>query len=281
MEDFTRVGIHDFYVFILVLSRVSGLMVTAPLFSNQSIPRTVKAGFALIFSMSLVPMAQANTGPVPEMVLILCGDIFKNALIGVALGYLARTIFATVEMAGAFVDTQMGFGMLQLNNPFTNHPDSVLSMFQFQLAFALYLLMNGHLFLLGAVAESIQTLPLAGISPQGMAGLTFVPVLQTMFTLAFRLALPAAGVLFVLDAAFGLVARLVPQINVFIVGIPGKIIVGLTTVAVLLPGFTVIVGDIEIATITASRNLVTTAKAKEPAPQAPGAASQPALPKER
>src|SRR5947209_7149175 len=153
------VSVHEFYAFILVLSRVGGLMVAAPLLGNRAIPRTVKAGLTLIFALAIVPLVAAKTGPVPENPLLLAGALFKDALFGVALGYLARVLFASVEMAGYFADTQMGFGFVNLINPFTEQQTSLLSTFQFQLAVTLFLLSNGHLILLGAVVDSFSALP--------------------------------------------------------------------------------------------------------------------------
>jgi flagellar biosynthetic protein FliR len=159
-------------------------------------------------------------------------------------------------MAGYFVDTQMGFGFLTLINPFAEQQSSAMGTFQYQLAMTLYLLSNGHLLLLGALAESFQTLLPGGVTPGGAFGMTALPMLQQMMGLGFRLALPAAGVLFVVDVAFGLVARMVPQVNVFIVGIPAKIVLGLMTMALVLPAIALIVGDIVTGTMHSVDTLI-------------------------
>ncbi len=258
--NYTNVGIHDFYVFLLVFARVSGLMVAAPLLGSRSIPRTAKAGFALLFSLAVAPLVASKVGGLPTSLPLLAAQAATDALFGLALGYLARLLFASVEMAGYFVDTQMGFGIVNLFNPFTEQQTSVLSVFQYQLATTIYLLANGHLLLLGALADSFTALPPGGVAPHGQIGLVVVPLLKSMFALGFRLALPAAGVLFVMDIAFGLVARMAPQINVFIVGTPAKIILGLATVALLLPVLALIVGQIMTGTTEGMHALVAAAK---------------------
>ncbi|HZO91197.1 MAG TPA: flagellar biosynthetic protein FliR [Chthonomonadaceae bacterium] len=260
MMDYTAIGTHDFYTFLLVFSRVGGLVVTAPLLGNRMIPRSVKAGFMLFFSFALTPLVIPKTGSVPTHALLLAADLAKNAVFGLALGYLARALFSAVEIAGAFIDTQMGFGLINLFNPFTDYPNSVLSVFQIQLATTLYVLANGHLALLGALAESFNALPPSAAVATGATGLAAVPVIKMMFVLGFRLALPAAGVLLLVDVAFGLVARLVPQVNVFMVGTPAKILIGLATVALLLPVIAVIVGEIGAGTGAALQALVAAAK---------------------
>ena len=244
MIDYTTVGIHDFYCFLLVFARVGGLMVAAPLFSNPAIPKMSRAGFAVMFSLAATPLLLHTVGAVPTHLFLLAGYVIKDALYGIALGYTARILFSSVELAGYFIDTQIGFGMINLLNPYSQQQSSVMSLFQYQLATTLYLLANGHLTLLGALVDSFASLPPGGEAPHAAMGLAIVPVVKSMFIIGFRIALPAAGVLIAVDMAFGLIARMAPQVNVSIVGGPLKIIVGLATVALMLPLLTVFVGHI-------------------------------------
>ena len=242
--NYTDVSVHMFYTFLLVFARVGGVIAAAPLLGNHAIPRVVRAGFALIFSLSLTPMVSAKVGPVPHHLLLLAGGVLKDALFGLSIGFAARLLFAAVEMAGYFVDTQMGFGFINVINPFSQQQSSILSLFQYQLAITVYLLANGHLALLGSVADSFATVAPGAVNPHGDIALTMTTLLRTMFVLGVRLALPASAVLLVVDLAFALVARAVPQMNVFIVGMPAKIIIGLTTVALIMPIMAIIVGQI-------------------------------------
>jgi flagellar biosynthesis protein FliR len=258
--DMTAIRLHDMYVFLLLFARVSGLMVAAPLLGNRSVPNPTKAGLATILSLALLPMTAPKVGAIPDHLYQLVGQVAGDVLFGLALGYLSRLLFAAIEMAGYFVDTQMGFGMVNLYDPFAEQQTSVLSVFQYQCALVVYLLSNGHLLMLGALAQSFDLLLPGGVSPSGGFGMTAVPMLQMMFALGFRLALPAAGVLFVVDFAFGLIARMVPQVNVFIVGVPAKIILGLATVTILLPSLSLIVGQIIMGTSDALNALISGAK---------------------
>jgi flagellar biosynthetic protein FliR len=242
--NYTEISIHTFYTFLLVFARVGGVITAAPLLGNRAIPRIVRAGFALVFSLALTPLTATKVGPVPQHVLLLAAAVLKDGIFGVSIGFAARLLFASVEMAGYFIDTQMGFGFINLVNPFSEQQASLLSVFQYQLAITVYLLANGHLALLGSVADSFQALPPGAVNFHGAFGLTMASLLKTMFLLGFRLALPAAGVLVAVDLAFAMVARAVPQMNVFIVGMPAKILIGLTTVALLMPVMAIIVGQI-------------------------------------
>lgn len=258
--DYTSVGIHDFYTFVLTLARVSGLLVAAPILGNRAIPKMVKAGFALILSLAVTPLIVKQTGPVPEHLLLLAGGVMQDALFGLALGYVTRLLFSAVEMAGYLMDTQMGFGFINLINPFTEQQASLMSAFQYQVSTVLFLLANGHLTLIAAVTDSFAVVPPGAVSLHGGFGLSILPMLHLMFALGFRMAIPAVGVLLVVDVAFGLVARMVPQVNVFIVGLPAKILIGLATVAFLLPTLGMIVAQIIAGTSVGVSALLAGAK---------------------
>ncbi len=236
--------IHQFYTFLLVSARVGGLMTAAPLFNNKAVPKQVRAGFILIFALALTPLIETHTGPIPNNLLLLVAGVFKDALFGLAVGFLASLLFASVQMAGYFIDTQMGFGFINLINPFSEQQSSPLSAFEYQLAITLYLLANGHLVLLGSLARSFDAVPAGAVALPAEIGLSIAPMLTEMFTLGLRMALPAIGVMLLIDVAFGLISRMVPQVNIFVVGMPAKIIMGLTTVTMLLPYTAYFVGDI-------------------------------------
>ena len=256
MLDLNAIGIHQLYTFLLIFGRIGGVFVSAPFVSNRAIPAPVRAGFAAVLSMGITPLIEKQTGPIPDSLPLLAGQVSTDILFGMALGYFAKLLFSAIEMAGYFVDTQMGFGFVNLVNPFSEQQESIMSVFQYQLALTLYILMNGHLLLLGALVKSFSVLPPGAVSPQANFGLTVIPMLQLMFSLGFRLALPAVGVLLTMDVAFGLVARMVPQINIFMVGIPAKVIVGLATVALLLPTISLIVGELITGTMTGLSGLI-------------------------
>lgn len=252
--------VHDFYTFLLVFCRVAGVLTTSPLLGNRGIPRPALAGFTLVFSLALTPLIAPHTGPIPGHLLLLALHVVQNAVFGMALGFLARVLFASVEMAGYFVDTQMGFGFINLVNPFSEQQSSLMSMFQYQLAVTVYLLMNGHLMLIGSMAQSFAVLPPDAIAPHSGFGMAIVPILKMMFRIGLHMALPAIGVLTMVDMSFGLVARTVPQINIFIVGMPAKILMGMITVAMLLPIISAVVGQLIVGTDTGLGALIAGAK---------------------
>src|SRR5690242_20707266 len=132
--DYTNIGVHNFYVFLLVFARVAGVMTTAPFLGSRSIPHVARAGFALVLSLALVPLIAPKVGPVPTHLLLLAGSVLKDALFGLAIGYFARILFSAIEMGGFLMDTQMGFGMINLLNPFSEHQSSLMSAYLYQMS---------------------------------------------------------------------------------------------------------------------------------------------------
>lgn len=256
MMDYTAVGMHQFYTFLLVFSRVTGVIVASPLLGNRAIPAMTKAGFCLVCSLALVPMIEPHTGPIPDHLLLLAAGVVKDGLLGIALGYISRVLFAGIEMAGYLVDTQMGFGFVNLVDPFSQQQSSVMSTFQYQLAVTLYLLANGHLALFQALVDSFRTVPPGMIVPNAAFGMAAQPFMLSMLMVGLRLALPAFGVLMVADIAMALTARMVPQMNVFMVGIPAKILIGMSALVMALPVIAIIVGQIITGTNTGFQALL-------------------------
>ncbi|MCL6474489.1 MAG: flagellar biosynthetic protein FliR [Firmicutes bacterium] len=225
-----------FWAFLVVLFRVGGLMVTAPVFGSPNVPAPVKIGFSTAFALALTPVTVDKVGAPPEDWWLLVGILISETLFGMLVGYLVSLFFSAVQMAGAFIDMQMGFGIFQLMNPFAPTPASLLAQFHTLLLVVVYLQVNAHHWLLASIAESFQAIP-----PQSVAldPVRLQPVLldvvSQIFMLAIRIAAPATAVLIVVDAALAIVSRAVPQMPVFFVGAPAKIAMGLLTVATVLP----------------------------------------------
>lgn len=256
MLNYTAIGVHAFYTFLLVFARTSGLVAVAPILGSRSIATNLKAGLALVLSLALLPLTEPLAKQTPSDLLLLVTQIGGEAMLGVVIGYIARLYFSAVEISGTMVDTQMGFGFLQLANPLGEQPSSVLSLFQYQLATTLYLVMNGHLLLIGAIADSFSLVPPGTFAPTAAFGMGFSPILQGILLLCLKVALPAIGVLLLMEIAFGIMARMVPTLNVFMVGAPAKILVGLSTVSLLMPAVGFATGRIMLESMQAIHQLL-------------------------
>jgi flagellar biosynthetic protein FliR len=248
---------HTFYVLLLLLGRTAGVLIAAPIPGNRPLPPLATLGFSLCLSFALLPHIAPHVGPVPASLLILAYFIAQNLVFGIMLGYIARFLFTAMEVAGSLSDSQMGLGFINLIDPFSELQSSLLSAFYNQLSLVLYLLMNGHLLLIAALATSFRLVPPDALLLHSALGLAILPAIEAVFLIGLRLALPVIGVLFLADAALGFMARMAPQVNVFFVGLPAKLLIGIMTVAILLPALAFGTGQLVLA-IDHSLNLLLT-----------------------
>lgn len=254
------VGVHEFWSFMLIFARVTALCVTAPVFGSRSVPPPVKVGLAAILALALLPVVGPQVGHAPTNLLTLAGQVAAETAVGLCMGFFVQLVFTAIQIAGHFLDTQMGFGIINVLNPFSQEHNSAMGQFLFQLGLTLFLLMGGHLLLIGTLASSFTVILPGGAQFAGSLSQAFSDVVSQMFAMAFRIAIPAAAVLLVVDVAFAIVARVVPQMNVFIVGMPAKILVGLLTIALVLPALALAVGQMVPAAIAGAESLVQAAR---------------------
>lgn len=168
-------------------------------------------------------------------------SVMKELVIGMTIGYTSLFLMAAVQFAGRLIDTQMGFAMTQVVDPFNNSPTTVAGQFQILIYSIVFLMINGHYFMLIALVKSFEMIPLFGMHMPTESMLEFFITISTrLFFLAFKLAGPVFAVLTLGSLSLGIVARTVPQMNVFFVGIPMKIGVGLMVLGFALPSMTIV-----------------------------------------
>ncbi|ROH86126.1 flagellar biosynthetic protein FliR [Pseudomethylobacillus aquaticus] len=215
---------------LLPLTRILGLIAIAPIFGHRSVPRRVKLGLALALTLIVAPTlpSQATFDP-----LTLPGALIlaQQLLIGVAMGFSMRIVFAGVEMAGQVIGMTMGLGFAIFFNPMTQGQSSPIGQFYMVIAMLLFLSMNGHLQLLATLIQSFDSLP---ISLAGSNKLDFFAIArwgEIIFRAALQISLPVVAALLVTNIALGILTRTAPQLNLFGIGFPITIFVGLLMVA--------------------------------------------------
>ncbi len=214
------------------------MMAIAPVFGAREVPTQVKIGLSLLLSVVLLPIASPTLAPagVPQTFFALVAPIAGQAVIGLILGFVVSLLLTAVQMAGAILDLQVGFSLAQTLNPALGQMVTPISQFMYLYALLLFLLANGHYILLTALARSFVLLPVTSLGLSSDSFLKFVSDI-TLATLvsAIKIAAPAAGILVVIDLSFAFLSRAVPQMNVFFVGLPVKVLVGLSLLVVVLP----------------------------------------------
>ena len=235
--DLYQLLMAEITTFMMVVIRVSGIFVAAPVFGSRLIPATVRGLIAMVLALLLLPTVESAPAGTSDHTLLLIGALGREAIIGLLLGFMAMLVFVGVQVAGQILDIEMGFGMMNVINPILNQEVPVMGNFQHLLAVLVFLSINGHHILLTAVQQSFMILPPSAAIDLGGEGLVtvFVRVFAQMFLTAVRIAAPAIAAMFLASVALGLIARTVPQMNIFIIGLPIKMLTGLLAVVLILP----------------------------------------------
>jgi flagellar biosynthetic protein FliR len=242
--DLAAFSAASFWEFLQVFVRVSALLVTAPVFGSREIPAPVKAGLAGTLSLVLLPLVRGALGAaVPPTVFGMAAALLGQAVIGLMIGLVVSLLFVAARIGGDLIDYGMGFTQAATFNPQFNETVSPIAGFQYRYALVLYLVGNGHWLLLAALTRSFVKLPVSQLSVSGLAG-AFTDVTFQTLAAGLQIAAPAAAVLLVTDLAFAFLNRAMPQMQVFYVGMPVKVLVGFVVVAAALPLMTATVAHL-------------------------------------
>jgi len=216
--------------FVLILARTAAFFSVLPPFGGGSVPMRVKAGAAGAVTLLLFGSV-AGPGAAPEHWLALVLMLARETLLGLLLGTLVRFVFMGAQFAGQTIGVQMGLGAASLFDPNTQATVMVNGRFYYLLAVLLFLGLNLHHPFLEGFGRSFRILPLGadGIAPSGFQH--WAQLSSKVLLLALRLSLPVIGGLLILDTALGFLARLVPQMNIFLLGFPLKIALGFAILA--------------------------------------------------
>jgi flagellar biosynthetic protein FliR len=213
----------------LVMLRCTGLVFTAPIFGHHSIPTLVKFGLAAALTVALSKTAGATAGAMP---ILLAAPI--ELVLGISLGFILSMGFQAVELAGRVISIQLGLSLAAVFSPTEEEGSTAIDPFFSVLAGLVFLAMNLHLAVVQALAHSFAVYPVGGGWPVDLA-LTGAQTISLALELGVRVALPIALVLLLVELSVALLARAIPQINVFILGLPLKMLVGIAVLAVAMP----------------------------------------------
>jgi len=247
-----------FPVFLLIFCRITSFFVVAPVFSTRGVPAAFKVGLGFFVSLLVYLLYGFGESVDTDAGYILL--IFREVFAGLLLGFVAYLFFTVVQTAGAFIDLQMGFGMANIIDPMTGASSPMMGNFKFMLLILIFLSMNGHHYMLSALMRSYDWIPLdnglfAGMADGGIAEFLTRAFAQT-FILALQMSAPLVVAMFLTDVGLGFLARTAPQYNVFVIGIPIKIVVGFLILIILMPGFTALFGQLFAGMFGATETLL-------------------------
>lgn len=223
--------------FLWPLSRILALVATAPIFGNPSIPIRVKLGLAIAITILVMPLVEKSLPPIDPAsgagLIILVQQVF----IGIAIGFVMRVVFVAVEMAGELIGLQMGLSFAIFFDPHSSGQIDIVGRFLGVIASLAFLAIDGHLMMIALISQSFGTLPV------GFEGATegTLTILANwggeIFKSGLQLSLPVLTVLLITNLALGVLTRVAPQLNIFAVGFPLTLSIGLFVLALSMPFF--------------------------------------------
>lgn len=216
------------------LTRVLGVIATAPILSDRSIPIRIKLGFGIIITLIIIPTLPA----IPHFEIFSLQGLLilvQQMIIGLAMGFCVRLVFSAVGIAGQLIGMSMGLGFATFFDPQTQGQSTAISQFLTLLLMLVFLSLDGHLMMITALVNSFVSMPIvvdgAGISPMKIAMWG-----ETIFSTGVLLALPAVAALLITNMALGILTRTAPQLNLFGIGFPVTLSIGFLVLALALQG---------------------------------------------
>ncbi|MDD4527217.1 MAG: flagellar biosynthetic protein FliR [Candidatus Margulisbacteria bacterium] len=215
------------YLFLLIFVRVSGIFVTAPIFSTRIIPVHIKVLISLYLSYvvlqfhGLSPLAYKDIHLFIFAILIL-----TEAIIGTLIGFIANLAFNMIQFGGRLLDILMGMHIASIMDPLSREQQSLIGQLQYIIVILLFLTFNGHHLIILGLVQSFDILPIGTLTFTSAFSETFLKIISQTFILGMKFAAPIMAILFLIDFCLGVIAKSVPQMNVFLTGMPLKALSG-------------------------------------------------------
>ena len=228
MIDYTF-SYENLEFFLLIFTRISGFVYTAPFFSTNNTPRRVKAGFSIFFAFVLYQVLPDHEVPDYNTVLGYSILVLKEAACGVLIGLGAAICNTIVQFAGKIADMEVGLSMVQLMDPLTRDSSGFMGTFYQYTVVLIMLVTDFHHYLIRALVDTFTLIPIgtATFSSENLLK-SMIQFLEDYMSISFRICLPIVAAMLLLNCVLGILAKTAPQINMFSVGIQLKILAGLT-----------------------------------------------------
>jgi flagellar biosynthetic protein FliR len=222
-------------LFLLVFLRVTTIIVSLPIFSGDNVPAMFKAGLALAVALVLFPVIDLTVLPEMNGWIVLTLGVISEVLLGLGVGLAIRLIMAGIQMAGQVAGFQMGLAIANIMDPATSMQTPILAQAYNLFAMLIFLVINAHHWFFRALVESFILIPPFHFSLSSSFVGYLMDMAGNMFLIALKIGAPIIVVLVLTSVSFGLMARTVPQMNIFIVAMPLKIVIGLLFIVFSLP----------------------------------------------
>lgn len=228
-------------VFLLILVRISGIFLISPFFGSQNIPMMIRAGLSLVITIMLFPTldSMAANVDIPASILGYMFVVVKELFVGWLIGLVAYMVLAALNMGGKIMDMQIGFAMVNVMDPTTNQQNALIGSFLYNLAILTLLITNGHHVILSSVVGSFEAIPTGSVIPNADLAQLTIDLVGGIFLTGMKIALPVTFAILMTNVGLGILARTMPQMNIFVVGIPMQLTIGVFVLTMLIPFYLV------------------------------------------
>ena len=235
MEKIVDTIYNNIEYFLLILLRVSALIISSPIFGRRTLPNTFKIAFCIMLSYFVMLAFPAGARIQYRTLLEFVLMCVKELLFGLVLGYVTTLFFSIPQTAGYVIDMQLGFGMVNIFDVQNNISVPVTGNFLYVITMLSFFAVNGHQQLVYILTNTFSSIPPGQVQLNASLGYSAVEVFAESFVMAAKVAMPliAAGIMG--EVIMGIIVRTTPQMNMFVVGIPLKIILGLMALILLMP----------------------------------------------
>ncbi len=238
--DLQLIPINEFQTFLICLARVAGFVAAIPILLASQTPAQVKAGLVFMITLVLFPIMEPSIPPVSFQPVTFILLMVSEVLLGSMIGLIARMIFTAVEYGGTVIGYQMGFAAANVFDPQNQRQISLISQFQNIFAILIFLAVDGHHVFLQVAAESYKLLPPGAFNISGEAIPYLLKLSSRIFFLGIQFSAPILAVLLLSGLILGILARVFPQLNVFLLSFPLNIGISFTVIGLTLPLVTIL-----------------------------------------
>lgn len=233
MVDFGLVT-ANFDAILLIFIRMTGLFVLSPVFGRQNMPAIFKIGFSFFLTIIFVNTVDGFSLDYQDSLVLYMVYVAKELAIGIIMGYVTYVVVSGLYLAGQLIDMQVGFSFANVVDPITNIQVPLTSNFYYTYFILVFLLINGHHMLIRALFYSFQVLPVEKMTFSSAVIPELTTLLADMFGIALRIAAPIICAIFIADVVLGILSKTMPEMNVFMLGMPIKIIIGLIIMTITI-----------------------------------------------
>ena len=222
--------------FLLVLARTSGIFLISPFFGVTNVSRQLRGGIAVAIAMIITPVILNNSIiEAPDNIFLYAGTVLEELFIGFTIGFIAYVAFSAINMAGKIIDMQIGFSVANVMDPTSGQQAPLMGTFLYQLTMLCFLAANGHHIILGALVESFNRIPLDGMVWNNSLPTLMIDFTNGVFLTGMKIAMPVTFTILIVNVGMGILARTMPQMNIFVVGIPLQLTIGMFMISMVLP----------------------------------------------